>query len=189
MSKASRKQSDKVAPQVGATSDVASGDEAAVTGRTPSDELTALQEELTRWKDTAQRAQAEFENTKKRLAQQQVAALERAGERVVTALIPVMDDLEYGIAHAKETGSDMDEGLQAIYAKLEAVFAAEGVTILNPLGGLFDHNTAQAVQMVPDQTKPDQTVVQVLQKGYVMGPATGNSARVLRPAMVVVSTT
>jgi molecular chaperone GrpE len=164
--------------------------EVATDGATSPEHLDTkeLLAELTRWKDTAQRAQAEFENTKKRLAGQQQAALERAGERVVTGLIPVMDDLEYGIAHAKETGNEMAEGLQAIYAKLEAAFAAEGVTILNPLNESFDHHTAQAVQMVPDTSKPDQTVIQVLQKGYVMGAPAG-SARVLRPAMVVVSTT
>ena len=147
-------------------------------------DVNELLSELARWKDTALRAQAEFDNTKKRLAGQQQAALERAGERVITGLIPVMDDLEYGIAHAEETDNDMLTGLQAIYTKLEAAFAAEGVTILDPLGEVFDHNTAQAVQMVPDASKPDQTVIQVLQKGYVMG----GGARVLRPAMVVVST-
>ena len=146
-----------------------------------SDELLA---ELDQWKDTALRAQAEFENTKKRLIGQQQMALERSRERVVSGLIPVMDDLENAATHAKENCSDMAEGLQAIYSKLEAIFLAEGVTILDPLGEPFDHNTAQAMQMVPDADKPDETVIQVLQKGYVMGGGT----RVLRPAKVIVST-
>jgi len=161
---------------------------AAVTAISGEEEqqidVAELLSELAHWQDTAKRAQAEFDNTKKRLAGQQQAALERASERVVTALLPIMDDLERAIAHAQETGNDLADGMQAIYAKLEAVFGAEGVSILSPLGEPFDHNTAQAVQMVPDTTRPDQTVVEVLQKGYTMS----GGARVLRPAMVVVST-
>ena len=166
-------------------------------GRTPHDELESLREELAQWKDTAQRAQAEFENTKKRLIGQQQAALERVSEQVVAGLIPVMDDLEYGITHARETCNDMADGLEAIYTKLTAVLAAEGVHMLDPTGQVFDHNTAQAVQMVEDASQPDQTVTQVLQKGYVMGGGgsgggTGGSGgayqRVIRPAMVVVTT-
>jgi len=184
---------EEVVPEKGAVSDGGAGD----AGRTPPppasasavEALTPLEEaraEAEKWKVFAQRAQAEFENTKKRLEAQQFAALERASERVLTGLIPVMDDLEYGIAHAhleSDAGTGVAAGLEAIYAKLAAVFAAEGVEVLDPTGQPFDHNTAQAVQMVEDAHVPDQTVTQTLQKGYVMG-----GSRVLRAAMVVVST-
>jgi len=150
----------------------------------PEEELLA---QLTQERDRALRAQAEFENTKKRLAQQQAQALLRASERVITALIPALDDLEFALVHAEESDNDMLEGLQAIHAKLATVLAAEQVEIVDPLNQPFDHDTAQAVQMVEDDTKPEQTVVQVLQKGYVMGKDS-DSPRVLRPAMVVVST-
>jgi len=156
-------------------------------GKVPA-EVEALLAQVAQWKDTAMRAQAEFDNTKKRLAQQQQTALARAGERVATALIPVMDDLEYGIVHARDTENDMLNGLQAIQAKLAAVLADEGIEIIDPVGQPFDHDTAQAVQVVSDLSQPDQTVVQVLQKGYVMaGASSSESKRVLRPAMVVVS--
>ncbi|MDR1775186.1 MAG: nucleotide exchange factor GrpE [Actinomycetes bacterium] len=153
-------------------------------GRTPHKEATpeVTVEDTTDWKAYAMRAQAEFENTKKRLAAQHAAAVERAGQRVIEGLIPVMDDLEYAIAHARESENEITDGIEAIYTKLGAVFQREGVTVIDPTGQPFDHNTANAVQMVPDADVPDQTVVQTLQKGYAMG------AKVLRPAMVVVST-
>ncbi|MCL2402667.1 MAG: nucleotide exchange factor GrpE [Coriobacteriia bacterium] len=150
-------------------------------------EVEALLAQMEEFRDKALRAQAEFENSKKRMQTQQATALLRASERVVTALIPAMDDIEFAVAHAQESGNDMLEGLQAIQAKLVAVFATEQVEIINPLGQTFDHNTAQAVQMIEDDNAPDQSVSQVLQKGYVMGKDSDNP-RVLRPAMVVVST-
>jgi len=151
-------------------------------------DVEGLLAQLAEQRERALRAQAEFENAKKRNQAQQAMALARASERVVTALIPALDDLDFAIAHAQETGSDMLDGLQAIHAKLIAVFNAESVQVVDPLGQPFDHDTAQAVQMVEDATQPDQTVTQVIQKGYVMGAAGGDSVRVLRPAMVIVST-
>jgi len=168
----------------------ASAAKAAKAGSEQSEQLSPEEElmaQLTQERDRALRAQAEFENTKKRLAQQQAQALLRASERVITALIPALDDLEFALVHAEESDNDMLEGLQAIHAKLAAVLAAEQVEIVDPLNQPFDHDTAQAVQMIEDTTKPEQTVTQVLQKGYVMGKDSDNP-RVLRPAMVVVST-
>lgn len=161
---------------------VADGSEEPSLHDVASDIEAKLTEEVAHWKDFAMRAQAEFANTKDRLVKQQATALAHAGERVISELIPVMDDLEYGIAHAKETGNELAEGLEAIYAKMRAVFEGQGVSVLDPTGEAFDHNTASAVQMVKNADLPDQTVSQTLQKGYVLG------TKVLRPAMVVVST-
>jgi molecular chaperone GrpE len=148
----------------------------------PGTTLEKLLAEVAEWKDYARRAQAEFENAKKRLATQQATALAHASERVISALIPIMDDLEYGIAHAHDNDDEMARGLEAIYTKLQAVFSAEGIEILDPTGQAFDHNTAQAVSVSFDESQPDQTVLTTLQKGYVKG------TRVIRPATVVVST-
>lgn len=150
-------------------------------------EVEMLLAQMEEFRDKALRAQAEFENSKKRLQAQQASALLRASERVVSAMIPAMDDIDLAIAHAQESGNDMLAGLQAIQSKLAAVFAAEQVELIDPTGEIFDHDTAQAVQMIEDASAPDQTVAQVLQKGYVMAKGSDNQ-RVLRPAMVVVST-
>jgi molecular chaperone GrpE len=78
-------------------------------------------------------------------------------------------------------GSDITGGLEAVRTKLLAVLAREGCTALDPFGAPFDPDRHQAVQMRGDAEVPDQTVVEVIQKGYEM------HERVLRPAMVVVS--
>lgn len=142
--------------------------------------IEKLEGEVAEWKDRSMRAQAEFENIRKRLEERHAEAVSRAGERLVTRLIPVIDDLDYAIGHA-ETDEANVAGLIAIRSKFLASLEQEGVTVLDPKGEPFDHDTAQAVQMVGGSGQEENTVVSVLQKGYQMG------SRVLRPAMVTVS--
>lgn len=145
--------------------------------------LETLEQELAKWKDQFARAQAEFENSRKRLENRQADAVKQASARVIKNMIPAIDDLEYAENHALEAGHEAEaKGIHAIGEKILEAFAKEGVSIINPLNEPFDHNTCNAVQMVTDLEKPDQTVVQVLQKGYDL------NGIVLRPAMVVVST-
>lgn len=141
-----------------------------------------LAAEVEEWKDYARRAQAEFENTRKRLEARAAEETKRASERVVEGLLVVLDDLEYALKHARETDNEMTDGVTAIHTKLLSALAREGVEVIDPLNQPFDHDTAQAVQVVENSEVPEQTVVVVLQKGYRM------SGKVLRPAMVVVST-
>ncbi len=148
------------------------------------DQLNAAVEEAQVWKEKAMRAQAEFDNTRKRLEAQQVDALRRASERVIAGLLPIVDDLERAAIHSHETDNELASGLDAIDAKFEALFANEGVTIISPHPGeAFDHGLHQAVQMVERSDLPDQSIAEVLQKGYAMG------TRVIRPAVVLVATT
>jgi molecular chaperone GrpE len=138
--------------------------------------------EVEAWRDKSMRAQADFENTRKRLEARHADALLRAGERIVEALLPVLDDMDRAIDHAVGDGSDVAEGLDAVRRKLLDVLAREGCSVIDPFGAPFDHDKHNAVQMREDTEVPDQTVVEVFQKGYEM------HGRVLRPAMVVVST-
>lgn len=144
--------------------------------------IATLEEEATHWREFAARAQAEFDNTRKRLEGRHTEAVARAGERLVEALIPVVDDIDYALRHASETGNEMHGGLAAIRTKLVGVFANEGVEVVDPAGQPFDHDTATAVKVVEDASVPANTVVEVFQRGYRMG------SKVIRPAMVVVST-
>lgn len=145
--------------------------------------LEALREEAAKWKDQFARAQAEFENSRKRLENRQAEAVKQASARVIKNMIPSLDDLEYAEKHALESGREAEaKGIRAIADKMLESFEKEGVTVIDPLDQPFDHNTCNAVQMVTDPEKPDQTVVQVLQKGYELNGV------VLRPAMVIVST-
>jgi len=146
------------------------------------DELAAAREELSVWKERAARAQAEFENTRKRLESQQAEACLRATDRIVEGLLPVVDDLDLAIAHGQESDNEMAQGLVAIREKLLSTFFREGIELIDPqIGEPFDHETQNAMQMIPDPDLPDQSVAQVFQKGYRRG------SRVIRPAMVIVA--
>lgn len=145
-------------------------------------EIEVAQLEAAQWREKGMRAQAEFENVRRRLEVRHADALLRAGERVVAALLPVIDDLERAIDHAAGTGDEVAEGLVAVSRKLGEVIAREGCEAIDPLGQPFDPNKHNAVQMCEDAEVADHTVVEVFQKGYEM------HGRVLRPAMVVVST-
>lgn len=145
-------------------------------------EIEAARAEAAEWREKGMRAQAEFENTRKRLEGRHADALLRAGERIVEALFPVLDDLDRAIEHAVADGSDFSDGLDAVRRKLLAVLEREGCTVIDPFGDAFDPDRHQAVQMREDAEVADSTVVEVLQKGYEM------HERVLRPAMVIVST-
>lgn len=158
------------------------GAEFELRGDVVADELEAVRAEAAEWQDKAMRAQADFENTRKRLEGRHADALLRAGERIIENLIPVIDDLDAAINHAADGASEVREGLDAVRRKLLGVLEREGCSVIDPVGEPFDIHRHQAVQMREDASVPDQTVVEVFQKGYEM------HSRVLRSAMVVVST-
>jgi molecular chaperone GrpE len=158
------------------------GAEFELRGDQLEEELTAARNEAAEWQDKALRAQADFANTRRRLEASHADALLRAGERIVENLLPVLDDMDRAIEHAVGDGSDVAEGLDAVRRKLLDVLAREGCSAIDPFGQPFEPLKHNAVQMREDAEVPDHTVVDVFQKGYEM------HGRVLRPAMVVVST-
>ena len=122
------------------------------------------------------RLQADWENFRRRTA----------NEKLVTALLPVVDDIERAIDHARgqELSDDFKQfvdGVDAVHAKLLDVFAHEGVEPIDPKGEAFDPLEHQAVGRVEDATQYDETVNDVYQKGYRMAD------RILRSAMVTVT--
>lgn len=105
---------------------------------------------------------------------------------LVTALLPVIDDIERAIDHARsqELSDDFKQfvdGVDAVHAKLLDVFAHEGVEPIDPKGEAFDPLEHQAVGRVEDASQYDETVNDVYQKGY------GMADRILRSAMVTVT--
>lgn len=158
------------------------GAELPLRGDQLEEQLEEALAEAQEWREKGMRAQAEFENVRRRLEARHDDALLRASERVVAALFPVIDDLERALEHAADGSGDVTEGLAAVNRKLLDVVAREGCEVIDPIGAEFDPNSHNAVQMREDETVEDHTVVEVFQKGYRM------HGRVLRPAMVVVST-
>jgi len=151
-------------------------------------DLAAAREEAERNLAAARHWQAEFENYRKRQERAAADQRARATERIVTELLPVLDDLERAIEHtiaSAASGEELEQllkGVEMVRDRIVGVFAKEGVEVIDPFGAHFDPHEAQAVGQREDAELPDHTVVEVYQKGYRLG------GRVVRPATVIVST-
>jgi molecular chaperone GrpE len=130
--------------------------------------------------DALQRLKAEFDNYRKRVARDQQELAARAHERLVKELVPVLDDLERALEAASEhEEAKLEEGVRLVHRSLADLLAREGVAEI-PTDGKFDPHVQEALLAQPSEQE-EGTVIQVLQKGYLLGD------RVLRPARVVVS--
>jgi molecular chaperone GrpE len=123
-----------------------------------------------------QRLQAEFENYRKRMVREQTAMAQRASERLVEKLLPVLDHFDAAIAHG-EGG----KGVLMVYEDLKRVLAEEGLEEIPAEGLPFDPNVHEAFESHEDPDAGEVVVRKVLRNGYRMRD------RVLRPAMVVVA--
>lgn len=133
------------------------------------------------------RLQADWENFRRRTAQERLAEKDRAAEKLVLSLLPVLDDMERACKHAAESNSDdvavmqFVEGVEAIHDKMYAALNREGVEVIDPVDEAFDPMVHQAVGREENHDVFDETVAQVYQKGYRMGD------KIIRSAMVTVS--
>ena len=152
-----------------------------------TEEAEAAKKEAADASDRLLRLQAEWENYRRRTAQERLAERERAAERLVTNLLPVLDDMERASAHATQTAEGDEkvaqfvDGVMAVHAKMLDILAKENVEVIDPAGEPFDPLVHQAVGRQEDTEAYDESVAQVYQKGYRMG------GKVIRPAMVTVT--
>lgn len=131
------------------------------------------------------RLQAEMENMRKRNERDLAHAHKFALEKFVEALLPVKDSLEMGIAAAGE-GANVDpvkllEGSDLTLRMLASAMEKFGVRELNPEGEKFNPEFHEAMSMQPRADVEPNTVVAVVQRGYLL------NERLVRPAMVMVS--
>ncbi len=143
----------------------------------------AAAREAAEWKDKYVRLHAEWDTYRRRQKEQRENEKALAAERLVSSLIPVIDDLERSIDYAKNNGEvGLLSGVEAVLTKFVNTLEKDGVMVIDPAGDAFDALEAQAVGTVEDAEQFDETVAEVYQKGYKMGN------KVLRPAMVTVTT-
>ena len=126
------------------------------------------------------RAKAEADNVRKRAQTDVANAHKYAIETFSTALLDVKDSLEAALAANNATLESLRSGVELTLKQLNSVFERFRLTEINPLGQKFDPHRHQAITTVESDAEPN-TVVQVLQKGYLLND------RVIRPAMVMVS--
>jgi molecular chaperone GrpE len=143
-------------------------------------DVGALQAERDDLFDRLQRLAAEFDNFRKRSAREQAALIERANERLVKELLPVLDDLGRALEAAEEhEGAKLEEGVRLVHRSLADLLAKEGLSEIDT-SGTFDPHVHEALLSQPSDAD-EGSVIEVVQKGYMLGD------RVLRPARVVVA--
>ena len=150
-----------------------------------SDQIEAAKQQAAEANDRFLRLQADWDNYRRRTAQERLDERQCATEKLVVDLLPVIDDLERAIEHADNltdpAAQQFVEGVSAVCNKLVGVLNKEGVEVVNPVGEAFDPLSHQAVSQIEDTQAYDETVAQVYQKGYRMG------GKDIRTAMVVVT--
>lgn len=140
--------------------------------------LITLRAERDDFLDSLQRLKADFDNYRKRSLRDQEAAAERAGEKLITKLLPVLDTFELAMSHA----DDVDASPMAkLHDSLLTALESEGLERLAPHGEAFDPSVADAVvHEEADGEGAGPVVSEVLRAGYRW------KSKVVRPAMVKV---
>lgn len=142
-------------------------------------EIDEMQQQLADYLDQAQRARAELINVRRRMEQEQERLRQRAAERLVSKLLPVVDDFGRALRSvpAEISGNGWLEGIRLIERKLWNVLDAEGVAAIESVGKPFDPSLHEAVAV---DESGGNIVIEEYQPGYTM------HGSVLRPAMVKV---
>jgi molecular chaperone GrpE len=148
-----------------------------------SEAVAAAQMEVAEIRETMLRLQAETENTRKRLARELERSRKLALERVMKDLLQVRDSLERGLGvdPASATVESLIEGQQLTLKMLQKVMEDHHLAVIDPLGEPFDPELHEAMTMLPSADYEENTVMEVLEKGYSLHD------RLVRPARVVVS--
>ncbi len=142
--------------------------------------VAALEAERDELLDKLRRVAADFDNFRKRSARDQESLVGRASERLMKALLPVVDDIERALEAAGEhEEAKLEEGVRLVARELGEALKREGLEEIGTEGG-FDPHVHEALLAQPSEQE-EGAVLEVLQKGYRLGD------RVLRPARVVIS--
>ncbi len=131
-------------------------------------------------RDQLLRLKADFENTKKRLEKDKLDAIKFANERLLVEILPIVDNLDRAMASLSE-GHDPEkvkEGLKIAQEELHEVLEQHGVQIVKSVGAEFDPKFHEAVGVVQAPGKKDGTIMEEIQRGYLL------NGRLLRPSRV-----
>ena len=146
--------------------------------------LAAAEAALVEQKDAALRASAEADNARRRASAEVDKARKYALERFAGELLPVVDNLERALQAAdpaNEAIKGVMEGIDITHKSFVSTIEKFGMQVVDPQGEPFDPERHQAMSMQESSDVAPNTVMAVMQKGYLL------SGRLLRPAMVVVS--
>ncbi|AIQ13997.1 nucleotide exchange factor GrpE [Paenibacillus durus] len=163
--------------------DTAAAGEAVQEASGDSDEIKRLQELADEYQGRVLRVQADYDNFRRRTLKEKEELAQYATSKLVTELLPVLDNFERALATAP-AGSDGDafsKGVNMIFRQLEGVLKSEGLTPMETVGQPFNPEFHQAIMQVESEEYEEGIVTEEVQKGYLL------KNKVLRPAMVKVS--
>jgi molecular chaperone GrpE len=147
------------------------------------DPLEKAQAELAEMKNQLLYKAAEFENYRKRTLKERAELILNGGEKVITAILPVLDDMERAIANGSKTEDPqvLREGMELIYQKFVKTLESQGVSKIDTKDADFDTDLHEAVAMVPGMGDDKKgKVIDCLQEGYKLND------KVIRHAKVAV---
>ena len=154
--------------------------EGAAAGAGTATELEKLKAERDSLLDRLARAQAEFENARRRAAKEQQDFRDFALADAIKTLLPVLDSFDRAL-QMKSQGGDFRNGVELIHKQLQDALAKLGVRAIPAKGEPFDPHYHEAIEMVETTDAADHEVIEELQRGYKL------KDRLLRPAMVKVA--
>ena len=147
------------------------------------DLLEVANEQIADLKDKYLRSVAEFDNYRKRTLKERAELILNGGEKTITALLPVLDDMERAMKNGEKTDDPqvLREGMELIYHKMMNVFKGLGVSVIETEDADFDTDVHEAVAMVPGMGDDKKgTVIDCLATGYKLND------KVIRHAKVAV---
>lgn len=139
-----------------------------------------LKATLAEQNDKYLRLMAEYDNYRKRTAQEKISIYPEATAKAVETFLPLADNFERAL-NADTTDEAYKAGVKMIYNQLIDTFKKLGVEIIDRTGEEFDPQVENAVSQIIDENLGDNIVAQTLQKGYKLGD------KIIRPAMVIVA--
>ncbi len=147
------------------------------------EQLDAATTERDQYFDQWKRAQAELDNYRKRVQKENEQNRQYSGMFLMRDLLPGLDNLDRAIKAAETSGNtdELVQGIQMVFKQFEDILARHSAVAIQAEGKPFDPNLHEAVQQIPSADHPPMTVLQVVERGFVLRD------RVVRPAKVIVS--
>ena len=136
-----------------------------------SKKLKELNENLNQEKDKYLRLFAEFENFKKRTARERIELFKTAGQEVITAILPILDDFERAIDQTPKDHEELIKGFVLIKNKLTDVLKSNGLYVTETnIGDTFDAEIHEAITLIPatDESQKGK-IIDITEKGYQLG--------------------
>ena len=136
-----------------------------------SKKLKELNENLNQEKDKYLRLFAEFENFKKRNARERIELFKTAGQEVITAILPILDDFERAIDQSPKEHEELIKGFLLIKNKLTDVLKSNGLNVTETnVGDTFDAEIHEAITLIPatDESQKGK-IIDITEKGYQLG--------------------